>query len=74
MKMAFILNEGLFPPEVHEKMALDCEVIASELAKEIELTNCPIRRARLENKQAQRLRNSIFHRELAHRTVSNGVR
>ena len=60
--------EGLFPAELHAKVALDCETTAAKLAEEIDSTSCPIRRARLENKQAQKIRNSIFHRALAERT------
>jgi hypothetical protein len=60
--------EGLFPAELHAKVALDCEMTAAKLAEEIDSTSCPIRRARLENKHAQKIRNSIFHRALAERT------
>jgi hypothetical protein len=62
-------TEGLFPPELHAKAALDCELTAAELAREIENTSCPIRRARLESKHAQKIRNSVFHRSLAERAV-----
>ena len=62
--------EGLFPAEVHVRAAADCELIAAELAREIEITTCPIRRARLEHKHAQKIRNAAFHRALAERTVA----
>lgn len=63
-------TEGLFPAELHAKAALDCEMTAAALAEEIESTSCPVRRARLETKHAQKVRNSIFHRSLAERGVS----
>ena len=63
-------SEGLFPAELHAKMAIDCELTAAKLAAEINSTSCPIRRARLEIKQAQRVRNSVFHRALAERATS----
>jgi hypothetical protein len=62
-------TEGLFPAELHAKHALDCEMTAAELATEIENTSCAIRRARLENKHAQKVRNSLFHRSLAERAA-----
>jgi hypothetical protein len=61
-------SESLFPAELHAKAALDCELTAAELAREIAITTCPIRRTRLENKHAQKIRNSAFHRALAERT------
>ena len=61
--------EGLFPAELHAKAAFDCEVTAAALAEEIARTTCPIRRARLESKQAQKIRNSLFHRSLAERSM-----
>jgi hypothetical protein len=61
-------SESLFPAEVHAKAAVDCELTAAELAREIAITTCRIRRARLENKHAQKIRNSAFHRALAERT------
>ena len=62
-------TEGLFPAELHARHALDCEMTAAELAREIENTACPIRRARLENRHAQKIRNSNFHRALAERSM-----
>lgn len=62
-------NEGLFPAELHAKVAADCDNAAAELGTQIEETNCPVRRARLETKQAQRKRNASFHRNLARRTT-----
>lgn len=62
-------SEGLFPAELHARVAADCEFTAAELAKEIEVTTCRIQRARLENKHAQKIRNSIFHRSLAERAM-----
>lgn len=62
-------TEGLFPAELHARHALDCEMTAAELAREIENTTCPITRARLENKHAQKIRNSVLHRSLAERAV-----
>ena len=59
--------EGLFPPELHARAAADCELTAAELGNEISITTCPVRRARLQNKQAQKIRNSNFHRKLAKR-------
>jgi len=63
--------EGLFPAELHHRVATDCELTAAALADEIDGTHCRIRRARLEKQQAQRIRNSIFHRELAERASGN---
>ena len=62
-------TEGLFPAELHVRHALDCEMTATELAREIENTTCPIRRAQLESKHAQNIRNSVFHRSLAERAA-----
>ena len=62
-------TEGLFPAELHARHALDCEMTAAELAREIESTTCPIRRGRLENKHAQKIRNSAIHRSLAERAT-----
>lgn len=60
-------SEGLFPAELHARAALDCDATAAALANEIAQTTCPIRRARLESKHAQKIRNSNFHRSLAKR-------
>jgi hypothetical protein len=60
-------DEALFPAELHARMAQDYELTAAELAAEIDGTNCPVRRARLENKQAQRMRNASYHRKVAQR-------
>ena len=62
--------DQLFPAELHAKMAAEYEQTAAKLAEEIDDTNCPIHRSRLERKQSQRLRNSIFHRRLADRLMS----
>ncbi len=62
-------SEGLFPAELHARVAADCELTAAHLASEIEVTTCRIRRARLENKHAQKVRNSAFHRSLAERAM-----
>ena len=61
--------EGLFPPELHARAASDCELTAAQLAREIEITTCRIRRAQLESKHAQKIRNSVFHRSLAERAT-----
>lgn len=60
-------DEALFPAEFHAKMAEDYEMTAAELAAEILGTNCPHRRARLEAKHAQRMRNAGYHRKLGRR-------
>ena len=62
-------SEGLFPPELHARVAADGELTAAELAREIAITTCPVRRARLESKRAQLIRNSNFHRSLAERAT-----
>jgi hypothetical protein len=60
-------DEALFPAELHARMADDYEITAAQLAAEIDGTNCPHRRARLESKHAQRTRNASYHRKLAQR-------
>ena len=59
--------DSLFPAELHSKMADECELGAAQLAREIDGTSCPVRRARLEKRHAQKMRNSIFHRAFAER-------
>lgn len=60
-------DETLFPAELHAKIADDYEMTAAELAAEILGTDCRHRRARLESKHAQRMRNAGYHRKLARR-------